>query len=60
MKYLFLLYGPDGPMPEPGTAEYRQMLEAYGTATQAMAEGADRLCAVAAGLRDDHHSDPWG
>ncbi len=38
MKYLFLLYGPDGPLPEPGTAEYTAMVERWGTATGAMAQ----------------------
>ncbi len=37
MKYLFLLYGPDKPLPEPGTDEYQAMLQAWTTATQAMA-----------------------
>jgi hypothetical protein len=36
MKYLFMLYGPD--RPEPGTPEAQQMFEAYGAATQAMAQ----------------------
>ena len=30
MKYLFLLYGPDRPFPQPGTSEFREMLEAGG------------------------------
>lgn len=38
MKYLFLLYGPDGPLPEPGTAEHAAMLERWSTATGAMAQ----------------------
>jgi hypothetical protein len=37
MKYLFLLYGPDGPLPEPGTAEAAAMIEKWGAATGAMA-----------------------
>ncbi len=37
MKYLFLLYGPDGPLPEPGTAEATAMIERWGAATGAMA-----------------------
>ena len=36
MKYLFLLYGM--PLPEPGTAEARRMIEDYRAATGAMAE----------------------
>jgi len=36
MKYLFLLYGPDGPLPEPGTAEAAAMIERWGAATGAM------------------------
>jgi hypothetical protein len=31
MKYLFLLYGPDRPFPQPGTGEFREMLEAWTT-----------------------------
>ena len=37
MKYLFLLYGPDGPLPEPGTRESREMIERWRAATEAMA-----------------------
>jgi hypothetical protein len=37
MKYLFLLYA-DTPMPEPGTAEARTLLEDWTEARQAMAE----------------------
>ncbi len=37
MKYLFLLYGADGPLPEPGTAEYTAMVREWGAATGAMA-----------------------
>src|ERR1017187_10299829 len=37
MKYLFLLYGPDGPLPEPGTAEATAMVERWSAATGAMA-----------------------
>jgi hypothetical protein len=37
MKYLFLLYGPDGPLPEPGTAEHNDMFERWSAATGAMA-----------------------
>jgi hypothetical protein len=33
---MFLLYGEDGAGPAPGTAEFGQMLEEYGTATIAM------------------------
>ena len=36
MKYLLLLYGPDGPLPEPGTAEHKTMLEQWTAATDAM------------------------
>jgi hypothetical protein len=38
MKYLFLLYGPDAPLPEPGTAEYTAMVQEWGAATSAMAD----------------------
>ena len=38
MKYLFLLYGPDRPFPQPGTSEFREMLDAWNTATEAMAK----------------------
>ena len=37
MRYLFLLYGPDRPFPPPGTSEFREMLDAWNTATEAMA-----------------------
>jgi hypothetical protein len=37
MKYLFLLYGPDRPFPEPGTTEFREMRDAWDSATEAMA-----------------------
>ena len=36
MKYLFLLYGPDRPFPQPGTTEFGEMLEAWNSATEAM------------------------
>jgi hypothetical protein len=38
MKYLFLLYGPDGPLPEPGTAEHAEMFRRWGAATAPMAQ----------------------
>jgi hypothetical protein len=38
MKYLFLLYGPDGPLPEPGTPEAAAMVERWSAATGAMAQ----------------------
>jgi hypothetical protein len=37
VKYMFLLYA-DKPLPEPGTDEARQLLEAWGSATSDMAE----------------------
>ena len=37
MKYMFLLYA-DGPIPEPGTGEARQMFEAWRAVTTQMAE----------------------
>jgi hypothetical protein len=37
MKYLFLLYAPDEPLPEPGTPEADDMMQTYGAAVQAMA-----------------------
>lgn len=36
MRYLFLLYGK--PLPEPGTAEARRLIEEYGAAKEAMAQ----------------------
>ena len=36
MKYMFLLYGPDRPLPQPGTGEFREMLDAWNSATDAM------------------------
>ena len=38
MKYLFLLYGPDGPLPEPGTAESAEMFQRWSAATGPMAQ----------------------
>lgn len=38
MRYMFLLYGPDKPLPEPGTDEHRQMFSAWNAATEAMAK----------------------
>jgi hypothetical protein len=38
MKYMFLLYGPDKPLPEPGTAEFTEMLQSWDAATGAMAK----------------------
>ena len=38
MKYLFLLYGPDRPFPQPGTSEFREMLDDWNTATEVMAK----------------------
>jgi hypothetical protein len=38
MKYMYLLYVPDGPVPEPGSEEFQKMFEAYAAATRAMAE----------------------
>ncbi|MDR2984064.1 MAG: YciI family protein [Nocardiopsaceae bacterium] len=38
MKYLFLLYGLDAPLPEPGTAEGAAMFERWSAATGPMAE----------------------
>jgi len=37
MKYLFLLYGTDAPLPDAGTAEYAAMVAEWGAATGAMA-----------------------
>jgi hypothetical protein len=37
VKYMFLLYGPDRPLPDPGTPEFEEMLTAWTAATQAMA-----------------------
>jgi hypothetical protein len=38
MKYMFLLYGPDKPLPEPGTPEFTEMVRSWDTATGAMAK----------------------
>jgi hypothetical protein len=38
MKYLFLLYGADETLPEPGTPEAAAMTEQWGAATGAMAQ----------------------
>jgi hypothetical protein len=38
VRYLFLLYGPDRPLPEPDTEEGRQLFGAWGAATGAMAQ----------------------
>ncbi|HEX9064815.1 MAG TPA: YciI family protein [Streptosporangiaceae bacterium] len=38
MKYLFLLYGADEALPEPGTPEAAAMIERWGAATGAMAQ----------------------
>lgn len=37
MKYLFLLYAPDAPLPERGTPEGEEMFRTYGAAVGAMA-----------------------
>jgi len=37
MRYLFLLYGPDGPLPAPDSPEGQQMISEWQTATEAMA-----------------------
>ena len=38
MKYMCLLYGEIGSGPAPGTAEFQEMLDEFGTATRAMAD----------------------
>ena len=38
MKYMFLLYGPDKPLPEPGTPEFAEMFQGWDAATGAMAK----------------------
>ena len=37
MRYLFLLYGPDEPLPGPGTPEGQKMISEWSAATEAMA-----------------------
>lgn len=37
MRYLFLLYGSDGPLPAPGSPEGQQMISEWRAATDAMA-----------------------
>jgi hypothetical protein len=36
MRYLFLLYGPDEPLPAPGSPEGQQMISDWRAATEAM------------------------
>jgi hypothetical protein len=36
MKYMFLLYGPDRPLPQPGTAEFTEMFAAWESAREEM------------------------
>jgi hypothetical protein len=38
MRYLFLLYGPDNPLPDPGSPEGQQMISDWRAATEAMAQ----------------------
>ncbi len=38
MRYLFLLYGPDEPLPAPGSPEGQQMIREWRAATEAMAQ----------------------
>jgi hypothetical protein len=38
MKYMLLLYGPDRPLPQPGTSEFREMFEAWEAAKEEMAK----------------------
>ena len=38
MRYMFLLYGPDEPLPAPGSLEGQQMIREWRAATEAMAE----------------------
>jgi hypothetical protein len=38
MRYLFLLYGPDHPLPDPGSPEGQQMISDWRAATEAMAQ----------------------
>ena len=38
MKYLFLLYGDNAELPQPGTEDFGRMLAEWGTAKQAMAD----------------------
>ena len=38
MKYMLLLYGPDRPFPQPGTSEFKEMLEAWDSAKEEMAK----------------------
>jgi hypothetical protein len=39
MKYMLLLYGPDRPLPQPGTSEFREMFKAWEAAKEEMAKG---------------------
>ncbi len=43
MKYMFVLYGTGRPLPEPGTEEHRQMVEAWDVANTAMTKAGVRL-----------------
>ena len=38
MKYMFLFYGPDRPLPAPGTGEFHREVEAWGAAKQELAD----------------------
>jgi hypothetical protein len=38
MKYMFLLYGPDRPLPEPGTQDFTEMVASWDKALGAMTE----------------------
>jgi hypothetical protein len=38
MRYLFLLYGPDTPLPVPGSPEGQQLISEWRTANEAMAK----------------------
>lgn len=38
MKYMFLFYGPDQPLPEPGTEEFSRGVKAWGAAKQELAD----------------------
>jgi hypothetical protein len=44
MRYLFLLYGPDEPLPGPETPEGQKMISEWSTATEAMARAGSPHC----------------
>jgi hypothetical protein len=59
MKYLFLLYGPDRPFPQPGTSEFREMRDAWNAATEAMAKAGVLIDCAPPRSRSSSAATPW-